>query len=248
MDKKIIALIAILAILVISFGCISTKEVPLQENKTNVTPEPNQEVKVHVETPKVEEINIQYFAFHPNMIKISPGTTIVWKNLDKNTKYEIVNGYVENRKEHLLGEFESGEIYYGESWNHTFEKEGEYPFFMKGHNNLQGIIVVGGWENKTIQIMSPHFVGSIPPHNKTLDSLNEIWITFSVPINNTSKLEVYDLNNKKFVEPNEMGVDISNNLRIYAKFDELNSSLFKVIYHEVRPEGEYYGQFFFKIE
>ncbi len=249
MDKKIIFITLLIAVFI--FGCIGAKEVPIIENKTKVVSEKVEGVVEQIPTTqaKTEKIIIKYFAYQPNIIKVSPGTTIVWENQDENVLHQIVSGYVENHKGISDELFDSGEISYGESWNYTFTEPGEYPFYSPKHTQMQGIVVVGDWENKTIQIMTPHFVGSIPMHNKKLESLDQIWITFNVVISDGSEISVYDIGNQKPVELVDYGIETSNYLRLKAKFAEpIEPSLYKVSYTEARPEGKFYGQFFFEIE
>ncbi len=245
MNKKIFLAIAFVAVIFV-FGCVGAKKIPLRENKSNMVVG-NNTANVVVNTPVVKDIDINYFTFHPNILKISPGTTVVWKNQDDDVIYEVVSGHIEGYKEFQTNLFDSGEMGYGNSFNYTFDKEGDYPFYLKGHVNIQGIIIVGNGNDTPIEIRSPHFVGSTPPHNKTLDSLNEIWITFNAQISNQSTITVYDVKNHKIVEPTESGVDISNNLRLFAKFNSLEPSEYKVEYYEVIGNERAYGQFFFDI-
>jgi len=248
MKNKIIFIITIIAI-AFAFGCIGTKEIPMDQNSINTTHNQNEKVIIPQTTKTHNEgVIIDFFAFSPNILKISPGTTVIWENKNKNVIHEIRSGYILDHKQLSDGIFESGDINYGEKWEHTFNKEGEYSYYSPKYPQMQGLIVVGNWKNYTIQIMTPHFVGSIPPNNKTLNSLDEVWITFSVPILNGSSISIYDIGHHKKINLTKNDIDRTNYLRLHTKFTKpLEPSLYKVSYTEVTHEGTYYGQFFFKI-
>ncbi len=256
MDKRLFVIFLIVA-LVFTFGCLGKQEMPIIKNASNssgtagnttaILSEQNTAASVASTSSKM--ISIHYFSFIPNIITVSPGTTVVWKNNDNHVIHHFISGYIKNHKGVPDGLFDSGKFNYGQSWNYTFNKKGEYPFYSPEHIQMQGLIIVGGLENNTIQISTPHFVGSIPSHNRTLNSLNQIWITFSVPISNGSSISVYDITHNKPVELKDAGIAISNYLRLKAQFQNpLQPATYKVSYTEVRSEGTYYGQFFFDIK
>lgn len=254
MDSKLVlATFAIGLIVLFSLGCIK-KELPLSsekipKNETNNMQTTNGTIsKGSQQSTNVVKVAIKYFAFTPNIIRISPGTTVIWENEDENVIHEIKSGYILNHRQYSDGLFDSGELTFGESWNYTFTKTGEYPYFSPKYPQMQGLVIVGNPEEKEIQIVTPHFVGSIPQHNQTLNSLSEIWITFSVPVTG-GKIQLYDVIHNKTISLSDNGVVTINYLRLRANVDEeLAPSLYKVVYDEERPEGNYTGQFFFRIK
>ena len=251
MDSKLVLTTFVIGIIVLfSLGCIK-KELPLSSEKISENETNNVQsgtISEGSQATNVAKVAIKYFAFSPNIIRVSPGTTVVWENKDENVIHEIKSGYILNHKQNTDNLFDSGGLNFGESWNYTFNKAGEYPYFSPKYPQMQGLVIVGNPEEKEIQIATPHFVGSIPQHNQTLDSLSEIWITFSVPVTG-GKTELYDVTHNKTISLSNNGVVTINYLRLRANVDEeLAPSLYKVVYDEERPEGSYKGQFFFRIE
>ncbi|MCD6547405.1 MAG: hypothetical protein J7K22_02520 [Nanoarchaeota archaeon] len=250
--RKIIFIALVFGIALI-LGCIGTKEKPIeiQNNPQNISQNISQDNVNEVKEQHIDfyVIPIRYYAFNPTILRINPPATVKWVNEDEGMKYKIVSGVVQGHKEIKDGLFESNTISYGESWNFTFYKEGFYPYFIEGRPQIQGLIIVGNPKEEIIQINTPHFVGSIPAHNKTVSNLNMIWITFNVQILNTSKIEVYNVDKNYKVELDNPGVDESNFLRLRTGFkNELEDGLYKVNYTEDRPEGTFYGQFFFYVK
>ena len=258
MDKKLFAALLILT-LVFTFGCLSKQKISIVKNDSNLsenianntTDGLNEQntAATSVTSTQSKIISIHYFSFMPNIITVSPGTTVVWKNDDNHVIHHVVSGYIKDHKSVPDGLFDSGKFDYGQSRNYTFKKVGEYPFYSPEHIQMQGMVIVGKQQNNTIQISTPHFVGSIPSHNKTVTSIEQIWITFSVPISNGSSISVYDITHNKPVELKDAGIAISNYLRLKAEFQNpLQPATYKVSYAEARPEGVYYGQFFFTVK
>jgi plastocyanin len=257
MKKTIIVVVLILALLSFSFGCIK-KEIPMrsekvQPNNTQMinnpqTPKQTTTIQTSNNTEDYKVIKIKYFAFHPNVIRVPVGTKVIWQNEDKNTIHHIISGYLKNGKITSENLFDSGKINYSNTWEYTFSKEGEYPFISPEHPLMQGMVIVGNPQDKIIQIMTPHFVGSIPSHNQTVYPPSNIWITFSVPISK-GYIELYDVNHHKEIPLENNGVVKINYLRLKADIPQkLESSLYKVTYHEERAEGNYTGVFFFKVD
>ena len=90
-----------------------------------------------VETNKVSILvdTWQYMstnAFSPYVIKVSPGTTVTWKNDD------IIIHTVTD----LAGKFDSGFIQAGDSWEYSFSSAGNYYYFCSIHPWMRGAVIV----------------------------------------------------------------------------------------------------------
>lgn len=95
-----------------------------------------------VEPPKTYEVRIprDTLKFDPPILKIRPGDTVQWINeSEKVHVLASIPGAGANDKELLSP---SPGFRPGETWNHTFEKAGDYPYFCFIHSQMMGAIVV----------------------------------------------------------------------------------------------------------
>jgi plastocyanin len=76
--------------------------------------------------------NIENFAYSPDPIEISVGTTVTWTNLD--TAPHTVS--------QVGGGFESGRMDQGATFSFTFTEPGTYEYFCQFHPNMKGTVVV----------------------------------------------------------------------------------------------------------
>jgi plastocyanin len=79
-----------------------------------------------------ESVDIQDFAFSPDTLEISVGTTVTWTNGDAAPHTATAED----------GAFDSGSLATGDSYSFTFEEPGTYSYFCEFHPNMQGTIVV----------------------------------------------------------------------------------------------------------
>lgn len=77
-------------------------------------------------------IDISKFAFTPKEITIKPGTTVVWTNQDQ-TPHTI------SAKD---GSFLSTGMDTGDTYTHTFTREGDVAYFCTVHPFMTGIVHV----------------------------------------------------------------------------------------------------------
>ncbi len=90
--------------------------------------------------PASTRVYIANFAFHPQNVTVSPGTTVVWTN----------NDTMDHTVTSLAGApvaFESGTISQGKSFSYTFTKSGTYPYKCSIHPFMRGNVTVGGGSN-----------------------------------------------------------------------------------------------------
>ena len=77
-------------------------------------------------------VEIVDFAFAPDVIEVSAGTTVTWTNMDSAPHTATAED----------GSFDSGELGQGESFSFTFEEPGEYPYICTFHPNMTGTVIV----------------------------------------------------------------------------------------------------------
>lgn len=87
------------------------------------------------------EVYIEGFAFHPQVIVVNEGDTVLWTNLDS-----IGHSITSQTGPGTLipsGLFHSGEIYLGEQFSFTFTQPGVFYYYCQPHgSSMQGTIIV----------------------------------------------------------------------------------------------------------
>jgi plastocyanin len=78
------------------------------------------------------QVDISKFAFTPREITVKPGTTVVWTNRDQ-TPHTI------SAKD---GAFVSAGMDTGDTYTHTFTREGDASYFCTVHPFMTGIVHV----------------------------------------------------------------------------------------------------------
>ena len=71
-------------------------------------------------------------SFNPSPVEIKVGETVTWVN-DDSARHSVTS------KERI---FDSGILAEGQSFSHTFDKAGEYPYFCSPHPTMVGTVVV----------------------------------------------------------------------------------------------------------
>jgi plastocyanin len=80
-----------------------------------------------------KDVAISGFAFDPSAVTIPSGATVIWTNKDSAT-HTIVSD--------RGNEISSGAVSQGESYAHTFNAPGSYPYHCGIHPSMKGTIVV----------------------------------------------------------------------------------------------------------
>ncbi len=103
---------------------------------------------------QVVQVNIQTYAFQPQNITIQAGTIVRWTNLDNDTHTAT-----------SPGNFNSGNLTQGQSWEYTFSTAGTYNYFCAIHPAMTGSITVtgGGGSTPTAQATSTTQATQQPP-------------------------------------------------------------------------------------
>jgi plastocyanin len=81
---------------------------------------------------KAQSVAIQGFAFVPQVITITPGTTITWTNADEDPHTVTANDK----------SFHSAALDTDDTYRFTFIKPGDYAYFCSLHPHMMGKIIV----------------------------------------------------------------------------------------------------------
>lgn len=140
-------------------GEVSKEESPIvgnvikepAENKTEVVSvgeeDKTEEIKAEEEAeekmpPGTHIITIKDLRLNPQELTIKKGDTIVWKHEDTWEQ----NGETRHLLYQHFGEFRTPPLYYGDTFNHTFNKTGTYTYndaIYKDRDYMRGKIIVG---------------------------------------------------------------------------------------------------------
>lgn len=110
-------------------------------------------------TPTDYDVGMGATVFRPTTLRVKPGTTVTWLNTSKQghtvTAYE--SGLPEGAEYFASGEFDGeqaardawgdssgGTMFESQTYEHTFEVRGEYPYFCIPHESagMTGSVVV----------------------------------------------------------------------------------------------------------
>lgn len=78
------------------------------------------------------EVKIADFAFDPATITIKVGTTVKWTNMDSAAHTVTADDNL----------WTSARLKQGETYTHTFDQAGTYPYHCSLHSNMQAIVIV----------------------------------------------------------------------------------------------------------
>lgn len=112
MTKRIFLLVATLAIATILAGCTA----------------PNDDDDREV----VRIVGSDADGYDPADLEITAGTTVLWRNMDNQAHTATADDE----------SWDSGNIAPGETWEHTFDEPGEYPYHCMYHGPQTGTITV----------------------------------------------------------------------------------------------------------
>jgi plastocyanin len=83
-------------------------------------------------------------AYSPNPIEIEVGDTVIWTNKDR-TLHTISAGTADEPT-HIFGDTETGDPKYiapKQTYQYTFDEEGEFPYYCTLHPAMVGTVIVG---------------------------------------------------------------------------------------------------------
>lgn len=88
--------------------------------------------------PLAAQVQIKGFLFHPEMIQVPVGTSVVWTNED-DIMHSVTQGIPPTP---LTGGFDSIFFTLNQTYSFTFQQPGNYSYFCKRHNHMVGVIHV----------------------------------------------------------------------------------------------------------
>lgn len=112
------AAIAILIGSAVIYGCSKS-------GSSSPTPAP-------VTKPVATSVNIQNFAFSPDTLKVKPGTSVTWTNMDS----------APHTATSLNGIFDSGSLSTGQAYSYTFSTAGTYAYHCAIHSMMKTAVIV----------------------------------------------------------------------------------------------------------
>jgi plastocyanin len=142
---------AAILLAVLIAGCTGSPNVPTTQATTQATTVPTTEATIPATTvttivPTVQvtatilnqtnvSITIRNYAFSPQYVTISKGTTITWTNMDP-IPHQIINDPTGTSG---LGQmFRSSPLEMGQSYSFTFTSPGMFPYHCNIHPNMRG--------------------------------------------------------------------------------------------------------------
>jgi plastocyanin len=123
-------------------------------------------------------------AFQPNPVEVNVGETVVWTN-DDSTVHTVTSGSAGMPD----GKFDSSPNFNpllnpGQTFSHTFEEAGEYPYFCALHPNMAGTVVVGQ-EQEPRMVQGDVLQNQTTANNTTVPTLEEARQLYLSAWNNT---------------------------------------------------------------
>src|SRR5687768_12638966 len=104
------------------------------------------------------EVMIQNFAFSPASVRVQPGDTVTWKNLD-DTGHTSTSGNSGTAN----GIWNSSVLGRDQTFSQAFDTAGTFPYFCMPHPFMEGeVIVEAASAGPTIAIVSPANNAIIP--------------------------------------------------------------------------------------
>ena len=80
-------------------------------------------------------IALRNYGFHPDTIRVKPGTVVTWLNCEPVT----IEPHTSSAE---AGEWHSGDIAPGSSYSWTFQSVGRFNYFCEPHPFMKGVVIV----------------------------------------------------------------------------------------------------------
>jgi plastocyanin len=127
MDRRMLSLVVVglMLALAVTAGCSSTS------STTPTTPTTPKTTPTSPSGTSEKTVSIIDFAFQPTTMTVKPGTTVKWTN----------NGATAHTV--TFADFASSQLQPGQTFSHTFDTEGSFPYHCSIHpTQMNGTIVV----------------------------------------------------------------------------------------------------------
>jgi plastocyanin len=122
----LIILAVLLTLVLFTVSCGSSS------NTTTTTTSPTQTSTTSTTTPVNVAVVLESFAFSPDNITVSVGTTVTWTNNDPVTHTVTSN----------TGLFSSGSLPPGGTFSFTFTQAGTFQYHCSIHTTMHGTVIV----------------------------------------------------------------------------------------------------------
>lgn len=86
-------------------------------------------------------VNIHDLQFDPQVLTVTKGTTVTWTNNDQ-TAHTVTSDSADSTTAPAAQKFTSNPLNPGESYTHTFDQPGRYPYHCNIHPYLKGEVIV----------------------------------------------------------------------------------------------------------
>ena len=128
---RVAAGLVLVALVAAAASCVSDRSAP--------TASAGGECRIPVSSPLIGAttavVAIENFGFHPQTVRIQPGTTVVWVNCEPGGR----EAHTSTSDAEL---WESPFLAPGASFSHTFPEAGRFDYFCVPHPTMQGAVVV----------------------------------------------------------------------------------------------------------
>jgi plastocyanin len=131
--------VALAIFLVAAAGLASQTEVSMAGGgggRSGITEECNE---------KTCEVRMTGRTFTPDTLKVKPGSTVIWSNLDS-VPHTVTSGFENDSQDPLFNSGIESPLIEGGKWQHTFstEESGVYRYYCVLHPGMSGQIIVSG--------------------------------------------------------------------------------------------------------
>ena len=87
---------------------------------------------------EVIEVEISKYQYHPQVVTIQRGDTVHWTNLERRQYHSVIL----HREGSTDAKLDSGYLFPGDRWNHTFTEAGYFAYLCGPHPEMSGRIEV----------------------------------------------------------------------------------------------------------
>ena len=87
--------------------------------------------------PSGNAVNIQNFAFNPQTITVSAGSTVTWTNLDS-----VQHQIAADSGQAAIADFSSPDMTQGSTYSYTFNTAGTWTYHCSIHPSMKGTVIV----------------------------------------------------------------------------------------------------------
>jgi amicyanin len=87
--------------------------------------------------PSGNAVNIQNFAFNPQTLTVSTGSTVTWTNMDS-----VQHQIAADSGQAAIADFSSPNMAQGSTYSYTFQTAGTWTYHCSIHPTMKGTVIV----------------------------------------------------------------------------------------------------------